>query len=200
MIKAICFDLDGVYFLNGKENFIRNLERLGVSEAEARRVFLKSDEMNHQYKEGKMSDKKFWTWAAHEWKLPPNWEQLVTLLIEGYMVNEDAAAYVKEIRKKGYKTLICSNNFPARINGLQKQFGFLDDFDVKVFSYEVGVSKPDKKIFEELIKKSKVSADEIFYADDDETKLHGAKELGINTFVYSDWDGFVQHLEKLGVK
>jgi len=25
MIKAICFDLDGVYFLNGKSNFIKAL-------------------------------------------------------------------------------------------------------------------------------------------------------------------------------
>lgn len=29
MIKAICFDLDGVYFLNGKSNFIKALVDLG---------------------------------------------------------------------------------------------------------------------------------------------------------------------------
>lgn len=54
MIKAVCFDLDGVYFLNGKTNFINSLKYLGVSENEAKRVFLKSDQMNKQYKLGKM--------------------------------------------------------------------------------------------------------------------------------------------------
>lgn len=47
MIKAITFDLDGVYFVNGKSNFISNLVKIGVSEDEVKRVFLKSDEMNH---------------------------------------------------------------------------------------------------------------------------------------------------------
>ena len=37
MIKAICFDLDGVYFLNGKSNFIKALVDLGVPEDEAAR-------------------------------------------------------------------------------------------------------------------------------------------------------------------
>lgn len=31
MIKAICFDLDGVYFVNGKSNFIKELVNLGIS-------------------------------------------------------------------------------------------------------------------------------------------------------------------------
>jgi len=45
MIKAITFDLDGVYFVNGKSNFISSLGELGVSPEEATRVFLKSNEM-----------------------------------------------------------------------------------------------------------------------------------------------------------
>lgn len=50
MIKAITFDLDGVYFVNGKANFITNLQKLGISETEAKRVFLQSDQMNKQIK------------------------------------------------------------------------------------------------------------------------------------------------------
>jgi FMN phosphatase YigB (HAD superfamily) len=67
MIEAITFDLDGVYFPNGKTNFLKALQDRGVSEGEAKRVFLKSDEMNNQYKLGKMSDKDYWMWAASEW-------------------------------------------------------------------------------------------------------------------------------------
>ncbi|MFA6270722.1 MAG: hypothetical protein WC657_05980 [Candidatus Paceibacterota bacterium] len=68
-IKVITFDLDGVYFPNGKANFIKSLENLGVSEDEAKRVFLKSPQMNQEYKNGKMTDEEFWTWAVSEWKL-----------------------------------------------------------------------------------------------------------------------------------
>lgn len=200
MIKAICFDLDGVYFLNGKSNFINALVDLGVSEDEAKRVFLKSDQMNKLYKLGKMTDEEFWSWALKEWKLNLSVSEIIDLLIRGYETNGSAVEYVKQVRHAGYKTVICSNNFPARITGLQKRFGFLDDFDVVVLSYEVGVDKPNKEIFQELINKSGVQANEIFYSDDDATKMVGAQELGINTSLYTDFDAFVEHLEELGVK
>lgn len=200
MIKAICFDLDGVYFLNGKSNFIKALVNLGVTEDEAKQVFLKSDEMNARYKLGKMTDDEYWTWALKEWKLQMSVQEILDLLIKGYDTNPQAVEYVKKVRQAGYKTVICSNNFPARINGLQKRFGFLDDFDVVVLSYEVGFVKPDKGIFEALVKKSGVLPTEIVYSDDDESKMAGAKELGIYTFLYTDFDAFMKHLEGLGVK
>lgn len=200
MIKAICFDLDGVYFLKGKSSFIKALVDLGVSEDEAKRVFLKSDEMNACYKLGKMTDDEYWTWALKEWKLSLLVQEIIDLLIKGYETNPQAVEYVKKVRQAGYKTVICSNNFPARINGLHGRFGFLDDFDVTLLSYEVGFVKPDKGIFEALVKKSGVLPTEIVYSDDDESKMDGARDLGINTFLYTDFPAFVGYLESLGVR
>lgn len=199
MIKGICFDLDGVYFLNGKSNFIKSLVDLGVSENEAIRVFLKSDQMNKQYKLGKKTDNEFWTWALKEWSLDLSVTEIIALLIKGYETNSSAVGYVKQVRSAGYKTIICSNNFPARISGLHEKFGFLNDFDIVVLSYEVGVDKPKKEIFQEIINKSSLEPQEIVYSDDDETKMLGASELGINTFLYTNFEEFTKHLNSLGV-
>lgn len=199
MIKAITFDLDGVYFINGKSNFIANIIKLGVSEDEAKRVFLKSDEMNRQYKEGKMSDEEYWIWASKEWKLDKTPKELIELLISGYEVDQNVVETVKKVRANGYKTLICTNNFPARINGLQERFKFLDDFDGKSISYEVGSSKPDTKIYEKLIEVSRVNADEIVYADDNKDNISEAQKLGINAFFYEGFDKFIERLKVLGV-
>jgi glucose-1-phosphatase len=199
MIKAITFDLDGVYFINGKSNFIFSLIKLGVTEEEVKRVFLESDQMNKYYKTGKMSDNEFWRWAASEWNLEKTPKELIELLISGYEVDKDVVETVKRVRKSGFKTLICTNNFPARINGLQGKFNFLDNFDEKVFSYNIGYLKPDVKIFEELVKVSGVKANEIVYADDNEDKLTGAKQIGMNAFVYEGFDKFKKKLKDLGV-
>ena len=186
--------------MNGKSNFIKNLGNYGVSEEDAKRVFLKSDEMNRKYKLGKMTDEEYWSWALKQWNLDMTVQDVIDLLISGYEVNGSAVEYVKKVRNAGYKTLICSNNFPARINGLQNRFGFLDDFDVHVFSYDVGFDKPSKEIFQILIERAEVFPEEVFYSDDDETKMDGAKELGITTFLYTDFDAFVDYLESLSVK
>jgi putative hydrolase of the HAD superfamily len=200
MIKTICFDLDGVYFLNGKTNFIKALGELGIGEDEAKRVFLKSDEMNNQYKIGKMTDEEFWSWALKEWNLKMATQDVMDLLIKGYETNPFVVEYVKKVKKAGYKTAICSSNFPARINGLHNRFGFLDDFDVIALSYEVGVNKPDKQLYEALITKSGVEPSEIVYSDDYEPAINTAKALGISTFLYTDFDAFIARLEGLGVK
>ena len=199
MIKAITFDLDGVYFVNGKSNFIDNIVKLGVTEDEAKRVFLKSDEMNHQYKEGKMTDEGFWSWASNEWKLDKTPKELMELLITGYEVDESVVEIVKKVRANGYKTLICTSNFPARINGLQERFKFLDNFDAWALSYEVGFNKPAKELFEELVKKSGVNANEIVFADDHQENVDGAKEVGIEAFFYEGFDKFIERLKELGV-
>ncbi|MFZ2152568.1 MAG: HAD family hydrolase [Microgenomates group bacterium] len=201
MIKAITFDLDGVYFLKGKENFIKNLgEKYGISEDEAKRVFLKSEQMNILYKTGKMNDGEFWNWAASEWKIEAKPAELIDLLISGYEVNEYVAEIVRRVRNNGYKTLICSSNFPARINGLHKRFGFLDNFDAFALSYEIGINKPEKGLYEELVKKSGVAANEIALADDYEPSVAAAKEVGICAFVYKDFEQFLEELNKMGVK
>ncbi len=199
-IKVITFDLDGVYFPNGKANFISALVKLGVNEDEAKRVFLKSSQMNQDYKNGTMTDEQFWTWALKEWKLKIDWRELPKLMVDSYDVDENIVNIVKEVRKNGYKTAICTNNFPARINGLQERFGFLDNFDIKVLSYQVGFSKPDRKIFEALVEKSQVEASEIVFADDNPESLSGAKEVGITTFLYEGFDKYLAQLESVSVK
>jgi HAD superfamily hydrolase (TIGR01509 family) len=199
-IKVITFDLDGVYFPNGKANFIAALEKLGVSEDEAKRVFLRSPQMNQEYKNGKMTDEQFWSWAVQEWKLDMNWQELPKLMVGSYDIDENIVKVVKDVRNNGYKTAICTNNFPARINGLQERFGFLDNFDIKVFSFEVGESKPNKQIFEELVNKSQVEPSTIVFADDNPDSLSGAKEVGITTFLYEGFDKYLKQLESVGVK
>lgn len=200
MIKAITFDLDGVYFINGKSAFIANLVNMGVLESEAKRVFLQSDEMNNQYKLGRLDDVQFWSWAAREWNLNKTPDELIKLLVSGYEVDQEVLNIVKSVRSKGYKTLICSNNFPARINGLQNRFGFLNDFDAWALSYEVGFAKPSPEIFNNLIEKSGVSASEIVFSDDNEANIEAGAKLGINTFYYQGFNDFLDKLTELGVK
>ena len=198
MIKAITFDLDGVYFIKGKLNFLNSLIEIGVEKSEAEKIFF-GDKMNKEYKLGKLTDDEFWNWAIERWNLDLSVKEIVDLIVKGYEVNKEVEEVVKKVRENGYKTLICSNNFPARINGLQKRFKFLDNFDVAVYSYTAGIAKPDKKIFQELVNQSGVNPEEIVFADDDIEKISGAKEIGIQAFLYEGFDKFVEELKRLGV-
>lgn len=199
MIKAITFDLDGVYFLKGWPRLFENLAKLGIPDEEARQVVIKSGEMK-QYKTGRLSDDQFWTWAINEWGLNKSPQELIELFLSGYETDDRVVDIVKKVRANGYKSLVCSNNFPARVNGLQQKFHFLENFDTTVFSYEVGATKPSEIIFSELIKRAGVPAETIVFSDDNPANLTGAQSLGITTFLYEGFDKFLEQLKNLGVK
>ena len=190
----ICFDLDGLYFTD--ESFQKFKERLAPNTEKPIRdlVLALSDEMR-AFKSGTMSEEAYRERAKSELGLSYSNEEIYTILRESYEVNKKVEQLAKTLRQKWYKIWICSNNFPTRIRELDKKFHFLDDFDVHIFSYEVGAMKPDQKIFQILIDKSGVEASKIIYSDDKEEKLEWAKKLWIQTFVFHNVDEFIQDLK-----
>ena len=198
MIKAVCFDLDGVFFTKeGMASFKRKITELGVPDEE--RDFVLFGEPMLAFKRDELTEGEYWDLAISRWGIGKTQEELVELLGAGYEVDPEVRGVVEAARESGYKTCICSNNFRSRIRVLQERFDFLRYFDVAVFSYEVGVTKPDKRIFEELVRQAAVQPEELVYSDDSEEKLQGALELGINAFVYEDFGQFKERLVSLGV-
>lgn len=198
-IKAITFDLDGVYFPIGKKEFLNSIIQMGVPESEVDRVFAHSEKMSN-YKKGRISDDDFWSWVITEWKLQVKPHELIDKMISFYEPDQNVKQVISRLRNNGYKILACSNNFPARIKGLNKRFSFLDDFDVVVLSYKVGETKPAAEIFEELISKTAVSPSSIVMADDKNDNVLAARTAGITAFLYEDFDKFMNQLRDLGVK
>jgi FMN phosphatase YigB (HAD superfamily) len=138
MIKGVVFDLDGVFFLNGTENFIKNVsKKFSIPEEKIIQSYKKSDGMNKYYKTGKWNGNHYWSWFIKELGINSTKEELLDILSEGYEINQQALNLSRELRKKSYKILICSNNFPERIELLNNKFDFLKEFDFAVFSFEI---------------------------------------------------------------
>jgi HAD superfamily hydrolase (TIGR01509 family) len=199
MIKVICFDLDGVYFTDkGKKGFHKSLVDITGDEDKVVQALYKSSEML-SFVTGKMTEADFWNYMRTYLGLALNDEEFCNLWTKDYEIDDEVRSVVIKLRKSGYLTAICSNNNPARIKALEAKFGFLSDFDIRIFSYEVGFVKPNKEIFEALIRESNVLASEIIYSDDNAERIKGAAELGINTFVYQNFPQFSAELRSFGV-
>jgi len=190
MIKAISFDLDGVYFTS--DSFSNFKQTFGVSNF--------NDSYMFQFKKGELTENQFWDLTRQEFNLSLSNQQIFELILSSYQVNQNVVDTVKKVRELGIKTCICTNNFPTRINALNHKFNFLSDFDVQVFSYQIGAIKPDPKIFQALIGKSGCQPSEIIFADDKQENVDSAKSLGINAFLYTSFDAFISELRKLGVQ
>lgn len=190
MVKAITFDLDGVYFKEGCwGNFMKNLPKKITDEEKIKYVLVKSPEMT-AFRIGNISEENFWNFARRELEIRVDNEGIFKSLRDSYEINPEVSNFVKEVRAKGLKTCICSSNTVTRTRELNKKFDFFKDFDVRVFSFEVGIAKPDKGIFEELVRQTGCQANEIIYADDNEISYQSALSVGINAFLYTGFEDF----------
>ena len=94
---------------------------------------------------------------------------------------------LKMLKKKGYKIYYLSNWSKSSFTLCKEKgiFDFLDLFDGGIISYEVNVTKPDKKIYELLIDKYKLNPEECLFYDDTEENVNAANKLKIHGKVFS---------------
>ena len=62
-----------------------------------------------------------------------------------------------------------------------QQNSFLDEFDDKIISGDVGLAKPDIKIYQLAIKKFSLIPEESLFIDDKIENTKGAEQVGIKT-------------------
>ena len=87
---------------------------------------------------------------------------------------------LKELKNKGYKIALVSNSWLSRGKHCLEKKKLHKYFDAMVLSSDVGVAKPDKRIFELAAKKLKVLPFEcVFVGDEHKSDIQGAYDAGI---------------------
>ncbi|GII58628.1 haloacid dehalogenase [Planotetraspora thailandica] len=100
-------------------------------------------------------------------------------------LNEELAAYATSLRPR-YRTAILSNSFVGAREKEQAAYGFGELVDFIVYSHEVGMSKPDRRIYELTCERLGVLPEETVFLDDVEAYVEGAREAGIHAVLFKD--------------
>lgn len=94
---------------------------------------------------------------------------------------------LRSLKMAGYKLYILSNWGKWHFEELQKRNEFrefLQYFDGGIVSYQVGLKKPDRKIYEILIEKYDIDPTSAVFYDDKPENIQAAKEVGLNAVVF----------------
>ena len=111
-------------------------------------------------------------------KLMYHWTEFVIPL-------KDNVAYIKDLRRFGYKVYILSN-IPEDDTKYLRSLGVFDNIDGGVFSYEYKKIKPDPEIFHILLKKYNLKASECLFLNDRKDNVVEAYNLGFETIEVKD--------------
>lgn len=94
-------------------------------------------------------------------------------------------AYFASLRPT-YQTAIISNSFTGARRREQERYGFEHMTDFIIYSHEVGLLKPDRRIYELTLNRLGVRPDEMIFVDDHPPNIVGANECGIHGILYEE--------------
>jgi putative hydrolase of the HAD superfamily len=201
MIKAVVADIGGVFEVEplGRDPTARFPAMIAAWE---RRLHVPPGEvqaritaMNRSF-EATGKDGEVWTLSQEEWQeglrqfldLTPL--QLAAFVEEFWTVylgdpNPELVAYFTTLRPR-YRTALLSNSFDGAREREQERYQLADFVDDIIYSHEVGLTKPDPRIYALTSHRLAVQPHEVVFLDDAERNVAGAADCGFHAILYKN--------------
>lgn len=176
MIKAIIFDCFGVLTTDTWHAFIDSLPP--EADVEAAR------ELNRAYDAGLISREVFLENVEYVTGSRP--QEVEKLLSSEVTKNTALLAYIRDLRPN-YAIGMISN---IATNWVRDSFLTPEEqalFDQMIFSYEVGMTKPDPRIYMLICERLRIGPHEAIMVDDIDRYVMAAKAEGLKGVVYKDF-------------
>lgn len=202
-IKNIAFDLGGVVLALSYEQAVAHFTEIGLRDArrhldvfEQKGIFgdLEAGRITAETFRKELSllvgrelshDECYYAWHGYVDHVPPhNLEALLSL------------------RSRGYKVCLLSNTNPFMMEWANRDFdgqghtiGYF--FDAMYLSYQCGVMKPHREIFEIMLRGQQALPEETIFVDDGQRNVEAAAALGMHTLHPQDNEDWIHPLEQL---
>lgn len=197
MIKNIVFDFGGVlvdwnpHYLfdsylgsNDKADwFLSNIcTHTWIRQMDAGKTFDKGvEELAAQYPD----------WADAIYTYRNRWREMISGLIPGM---ED---YVKQLKHEGYHVYGLSNWVKETFDIVEHEFSVFQELEGMVISGREGVIKPFPEIYQLLLTRYQLKADECVFIDDVLENVEGARAIGMQGILFRGLDDLKKEINNL---
>ena len=198
MIKNIIFDLNKtlvVYKKSGKsDKYLKNFGICKDTFWQTRKKY-KVD-----YRRGKIDFNEFVKLILRDLKLNPKLIKVAKQLNHEDIILVTGMKGVLKKLEKNYKLLMLAGDGRGSLEYKVSKFNF-DKYFYEIYAscYE-GFEKNDPRLYERMIKKSKIIPTESLFIDDVKGHTKIAKDLGLKTVLFKDAKNLKDQLRKLKIK
>ena len=112
---------------------------------------------------------------------------------------EPTVEILAQLRRTGIRLIALTNWSAETFPIARPRFAFLEWFEGIVVSGEVGVAKPDERIFRHLIERHALEPSSTLFIDDSEANVRTAASLGFRTIRFESPEQLRTHLVELGL-
>ena len=195
-INTIFFDLFGVLLGIDQSVVVQYLSKLTNTS------YLKTREitMGEPYMRLERGEVTFKEYVEDITALLPNGDRIDADRLRDIWMNSKVGempvvSLLDELQKK-YEVWVISNTTEAHIKSLQSQFVFLNSFNGIITSERAGTHKPNPSIFNFALSEANTDVASSLFIDDSHTNTESAKNIGIVSHHYTEFDGLIDFLQK----
>jgi putative hydrolase of the HAD superfamily len=146
----------------------------------------------HAYDEGKLTGLEFWQKLLRDagLNLPKGAAEKLNDWDARMWTTQNPAmlAWQLKLKQRGLLTAILSNMGDNVLANLQREFLWIHNFDVLVWSFQHLMAKPDPAIYRLVLEKLNVRPEESLFLDDKLLNVEAAQALGMKSLQFSTID------------
>ncbi len=182
MKKAVIFDLNGVLIVGPLLSERIHAER-GVMPEDFMPVL--NEVMAKVRLPGASSMHSYWLPHFKRWGIKMTERQFEDFWFTAEVQSEEMVTLCREIKSKGARLFVLSNNLRERSAYYDKHFPFLKElFEKEYYSWKTGYIKPDVRCYELILEENNLKSADCVYFDDSAGNVAVAQSLGIESYVY----------------
>jgi len=196
-IKILFFDIGGILLSNGWGHESRKLasEKFKLDDAEVNALH---NFIFNVYEVGAITLDEYLDTVIFNHERDFTREDFKAFVFEQSVELPHMLKWLKKWKKDCGFRVISVNNEGKELNDYRvKKFGLHDCFDAFISSCEVGLRKPDPRIWQLAMGIAQVGPKQCVYFDDRLMFVNAAEKLGIKSFQHTDFEETKQLLEKL---
>lgn len=200
-IKVLLFDLGRVLV---DFDHLRSAQRISAFCSKTPRqiydLFFESS-LTIAFEAGKITPKDFYLQVKQMLDLKLSYDSFEPIWNDIFFLsakNRSVFGLVNALRAN-YKIAMLSNINILHYEYLKKNFPVFEVFNKVFLSFQLGLIKPDKKIYDLVIRELGVSPQEVFYTDDRPELVESAKSLGLRGCVFTNFSQLISDLGGSGI-
>jgi epoxide hydrolase-like predicted phosphatase len=195
--KAIIFDLGGVLLRTTDFKPREQLAACLYMSWYQLEEFIFGGESGDRAQRGEISVQQHWENLRQQINYSPQeFQSLLDTFFAHDEIDESLIYYVHELHKT-YKTALLSNAWNDLRQVIREKWQFEDAFDAMIISAEVGLVKPDPRIFQLAVDRLGVQANRTVFVDDQQRNVRGAKAVGLKAIQFQTAQQMRFDLEQL---
>jgi putative hydrolase of the HAD superfamily len=143
----------------------------------------------HAYDEGKLNGVMYWEKFARDAHLPLSASDLAELVRQDARMwttqNPAMLAWQRQLKAHNVRTAILSNMGDSVLENIKREFRWIEDFDVLVWSFQLHMAKPDPAIYRHVLSELGARPEETLFLDDKRINVEAAQALGMKALVFT---------------